>query len=137
AHPQRWTPQAQGGYLPAEGTGHPLDSAGPGFDRPIPSLPRVSPGRRKIYLTGQVQDFGLFAVIDALGIPAMTGTGRRRMRPQTWWEEPAACSANYYLPGPPTGTPANPGREESPAQAQVSGVGVGSRRDTFRSRRGG
>ena len=137
AHPQLWTPQAQGGYLPKEGTGHPLDPAGPGFSRPVPSLPRTSLGRRKIYLTGQVQDFGVFARIELLGLPTMVGSGRRRMRPQTWWEEPAPYFANYYLAGPTTGTPANPGREESPAQAQVAGTTNASRRTAYRSRRRG
>lgn len=137
AHPQRWTPQAQGGYLPAEGTGHPMDPAGPGFSRPVPSLPRKSLGRRRIYLTGEVQDFGVFARIELLGLPAMSGSGRRRMRPQTWWEEPAPYFSNYYLSSPTTGTPANPGREESPAQAQVAATGVGSRRSAYRQRRRG
>lgn len=134
-HADQWTPQATGAYLPKEGTGHPLDPAGPGFNRPVPGLPRVSEGRRKIYLSGEVQDFGAYAVIDLLGIPAMTGTGRTRIRPQTWWEEPAPYFANYYLSSASTGTPASPGREESPAQAQVAGTTSSSRREAFRGRR--
>lgn len=133
-HADLWTPQATGSYLPAEGTGHPLSLAGPGFSRPVPGAPRVSEGRRKIYLTGEVQDFGQAAAIVALGIQPMTGTGRTRIRPQTWWEEPAPYFSNYYLSGP-QGTPAAPMRDENAAQAQTAGTGATSRRDTHRQRR--
>jgi len=127
AHADRWTPQATDAYLPKEGTGHPLDPAGPGFCRPVPGLPRLSEGRRKVYLTGEVQDFSPGSVAALMGFSTVRGNGRTRIRPQTWWQEPAPIFSNYYLSSPTTGTPANPVQYENAAQAQVAGHAGGRR----------